>query len=192
MTVTELLDRIIAAYPGATPEAMKTYRSVFFARLQRHEGSALEAAATEVLGSFKPRYGQPFPIPADFEAHLPSGRLNLPEEGGSIREALRTRAERKCRVFAAWLEGQGAKIRAARPPAVYNACVFMAADLAKKSERVVLTAEQIATCEERALAAGRIDKFGALPRTNEQWDEQREQVRQMWATPHATPSRSAA
>lgn len=189
MTVTELLDRIIAAYPGATPEAMKTYRPVFFARLQRHEGAALTDAAGEVLAAFRPKYGQQFPIPVDFEAHLPSGRLNLPEEGHSIRQALKDRDDRKRRVFAAWHSGQGAKIKAARPIAVYSACLHLAAGLSKRSDRVLLTAEQIVTCEERALSGARVAIFGALPRTNEEWDEQREQVKAGW---HAPPQRAQA
>lgn len=183
MTVTELLTRILAAYPGATPEAMKTYVPVFHARLQKHEGPALADAATEVLGSFKPKYGQPFPIPADFEAHLPSGKLNLPEEGHSIRGALKDRAERQKRVFSTWLQTQGAKIKQARPVAVYNACVMLAADLAKAADRVILKPEQITLCEERALSQARVAMFGALPRTNEAWQAQIEQVRVAWGNP---------
>ncbi len=182
MTVAELLDRIIAAYPGATAEALKTFKPVFYARLQRHEGPLLEAAANEVLGSFKPKYGQPFPIPADFEAHLPSGKLNLPSDGDSIRQSLKDRDDRKRRNFNAWHQGQGGKIKANRPAPVYNACVLMATQMAKTGA-LPLTAEQIKRCEDQALSQARAALFGPLPRTNEEWHAQLEQVRMAWANP---------
>lgn len=194
MTVVELLNRIIDAYPGATPEAMQSFKSAFYGRLQRHEGPLLAEATDAVLGSFKPKYGQPFPIPADFEAHLPSGKLNLPSEGHSIRQALKDRAERQKRAFSAWLQTQGVKIKQARPVAVYNACVMLAADLAKQSDRVILKPEQITLCEERALSQARVQMFGALPRTSEAWQAQIEQVRASWTaggSPEALRERAA-
>src|ERR1043166_6038197 len=41
MMVKELLERIVVAYPGASPEAMRTFKPVFLARLGGHEGPAL-------------------------------------------------------------------------------------------------------------------------------------------------------
>lgn len=179
MTVTELLTRIMAAYPGATNEAMKTFVPVFHARLKRHEGDALDTAAIEVLGSFKPKYDHKFPIPADFEAHLPSGRLNLPEEN-SIRGALADRAARKTRNMAEWQAGQGAKIKANRPQPAYNACILLAMELSGRNQRLMLSGEQIQMCEDRALAAARLRMFGPLPRTNEAHTDQIQQVRDSW------------
>ena len=49
--------------------------------------------------------------------------------------------------------------------------------------RIILSAEQIKLCEERALSQARLRLFGPLPPTNEQWDAQIEQVRQAWAQP---------
>jgi hypothetical protein len=183
MTVSELLKRMLAAYPSFDSKAGETWAPVFRARLAKHEGDALAGAMTEVLGGFNPTTRKPFPIPADFEAHLPSGKLNLPEEGHSIRGELKDRAERKRRNFNAWIQGQGAKIKAARSPAVYNACVLAAATLASHGDRVILTAEQIKTCEDRALSASRVAMFGPLPRTNEEWTHQIEQVRASWGVP---------
>jgi hypothetical protein len=49
----------------------------------------VQAAADEVLATFKPKYGQPFPIPADFEPHMPSLHREAHGEGGaSIRAHL--------------------------------------------------------------------------------------------------------
>jgi len=97
-----------------------------------------------------------------------------------IRQELGMRAARKRRNFYAWVQGQGAKIKAARSPAVYNACVLAAASLSNHGDRVILTAEQIKVCEDRALSACRVAMFGPLPRTNEQWTDQIEQVRASW------------
>jgi hypothetical protein len=190
VTVTELLARIITAYPGATTDAMKTFKPVFYARLQKHEGDKLDEAANAVLGSFKPKFGQPFPIPADFEAHLPSGKLDLGGEGGPpIRQWLADRDARRKRNFAEWANGQGAKIRANRPHAVYSACVLMATELAaKRRDRLVLTAEQIALCEEQALSRARVEMFGPPPKSPDVWHTQREKVREAWSEAMANPA----
>lgn len=184
MTVTELLARIIAAYPGATTEAMKTFKPVFYARLQKFEGDKLDEAANAVLGSFKPKFGQPFPIPADFEAHLPSGKLDLGSDGGPpIRQWLADRDARRKRNYEEWANGQGAKIKANRPHGVYSACALMAMELSpKRRDRLVLSAEQIALCEEQALSRARVEMFGPPPKSDEAWRAQLDQVRAAWAT----------
>lgn len=200
MTVTELLARIIAAYPGATTDAMKTFKPVFYARLQRHEGDKLEEAATAVLAAFRPKFGQPFPIPADFEAHLPSGKLDLgkgsSDAGPPIRQWLADRDARRKRNYEDWANGQGAKIKANRPHAVYSACALMAMELApKRRDRLVLSAEQIALCEQQALSRARVEMFGPPPKSEEVWRAQLDQVREAWAAnPHPVPAklRSAA
>lgn len=187
MTVTELLNRLVALYPGATGDAMKAIKGAYHARLQRHEGDKLATAADEVFATFKPKFGQPFPIPVDFEAHLPSGRLDLGKEGGRpIRQWIAERQERRKRVLADWDAGQGAKIKANRPHAVYSACNLMAIELAPNcGDRLVLTAEQITLCEEQALSRARVEMFGPPPKTEEAMQAQREQVRQAWAAnPH--------
>lgn len=186
MTVSELLARIIAAYPGATQDAMKTFKPVFYARLQRHEGDKLEEAATEVLARFRPKFGQPFPIPADFEAHLPSGKLDLgkgsSDAGPPIRQWLADRDARRKQIHGDWLNGQGAKIKANRPHAVYSACNLMALELAAhRRDKLVLSAEQIKVCEEQALSRARVEMFGPPPKSEEAWHAQCAQVREVWA-----------
>ena len=78
MIVSELMARIQAAYPGLHPEALRAFMPVFQARLGKREGPALERAALEVLATFRPKHGQPFPIPADFEAALPAPARDRP------------------------------------------------------------------------------------------------------------------
>ena len=183
MTVLELLERIIAASAGATPEALKTYKSVFYARLNRHEGQALEAAANEVLATFRPKFGQPFPIPADFEAHLATGRLNaLPSYGKPIRDHMAENIAKRRRLYEDWFRGQGAKIKAARPAPVYAACALLVIELAAtcKADRLILTQEQITLCEERALHQARCAMFGPIPKTEEAWLDQIHQAKAAW------------
>lgn len=179
MTVAELLNRIIVAYPGASPEAMKTFKPVFVARLQKHEGPALEEAATAVLSAFRPSARQPFPIPADFEQHLPSGKLDL--AGVSIRSALRDAAENRRKVYEDWHTRQGAKIKANRPLPVYNACVLEASTRSQFGKPFMLQPEDIKRCEERALSQARLAMFGRPPATEDEWLAQFDQVRASWA-----------
>src|SRR5262245_60312601 len=80
MKVSELMAGIQAAYPGLQPEALRTFRPVFHARLGKREGPALERAALEVLATYRPKYEQPFPIPADFEAALLAPARYRPRE----------------------------------------------------------------------------------------------------------------
>ena len=190
MTVDELLKRILAAYPGASPEAMATYKAVFYARFKHREGDHLQAAADEVLATFRPKYDQKFPIPADFEGHMPKLHLVAAGEGGgAIRAELEARDHRARRLFNEWHMRQGTKLKDARPHPVYAACLLMALELcgsvSNDDARVILTAEQIKLCEERALSQARLRLYGPLPASNEAWDAQIEQVRQGWANPRA-------
>lgn len=199
MTVQELLDRIVAAYAGATAEALKAYRPIFHARLRHHEGPALEAAALEVLAAFKPKFDQKFPIPGDFEAHLPSGKLHIPDGGPAID--FRAHRERKRAIEADWQAGQGAKIREARGPYVWAHCLFEAQRQAAVAAwrdhpgRVVLSAAQIQACEDQVVSTARIQAHGAsvLRRGDRAaWEGQSEAIRASlragdWPAGHREP-----
>ena len=187
MTVQELLDRIVNAYAGATPEAMKTFVPVFYARLRKHEGPALDSAANEVFGAFKPKFDQKFPIPVDFEQHLPSGKFNLPSTEASIRGRMEGRRHRKASLMAVWHATQGPKIREARGPIIAQACTFLADRIASDKawsdtpERVVLTRDQVDLCETRAVSQARVSAYGGrmlVIGTSEQWDDQMADVRE--------------
>ena len=187
MTVTELLACIMAVYAGATPEALKTFVPVFHKRFRAREGDHLQVAADEVFATFKAKYGQPFPIPADFEPHMPKLHHAGRGDGGSpIRAAMEARNARATRLHAAWLAEQGHKIKAARHISVYGACVLMIMDICRvahdRTQRVMLTADQIAECEMRALSSERAHRWQPA-KTNEEWDEQIEQIRAEWAKP---------
>lgn len=182
MTVEELIERIIDAYPGATPEAMKAFKPVFLARLKHREGPKLDDAITEVLGSFKPKASHPFPIPADFEVHLPSLR-DIKREA-PIGPALEERHQRSRKLFEEWHDGQGRKIKEVRPQPVYAACALEAYEKARKAvddTRLLLTAEDIAKCELHAVTCERVHRFGKLPKSAEVWQQQCDEIRSEWA-----------
>lgn len=92
-----------------------------------------------------------------------------------------------------WQEGQGAKIKAARPLAVYGACSSMARRLAETLDpaytRLLLTQEQVNDCEQRAVTSARNVRYGPA-KTEEEWREQCAQIRAEWANP--TPKQEAA
>jgi hypothetical protein len=179
MTVAELLEAIIAAYPGASAEALRTFKPVFQTRLRYHEGQRLADAATAVLGTFSATARKPFPICADFEAHLPSGKLHLPSDGPAIDFA--GHRQRKQALVADWQAGQGAKIKGARGPAIFAHCLWEAQHQAgalawhDKPARVILSADQIQKCEQQAVSTARMSAHGAsLMRhgSNADWDDQ--------------------
>ena len=185
MTVTELLARIIAAYPGATTDAMKTFGPVFHARLRRHEGDPLDEAATEVLGSFKPTTRQPFPVPVDFEKHLPDGRLHLPETSGPAID-LAGHRQRKHQLVEDWQQRQGDGIAAKRGRLVASSCRHIVTMLADRAAwrtdpaRIRLTAEDIQIAEDRVVSSERLAAHGAAALRSEDptaWQVQTDEVR---------------
>lgn len=84
-------------------------------------------------------------------------------------------------LFADWHARQGLGIKAARPLHVFAQCVLMAKERCEVAgmdvRRVLLKAEDITKCEERALSSARLAKFGAIPRDEDTWREQIAQVR---------------
>jgi hypothetical protein len=184
MTVEELIARIIDAYQGATPEAMKSFKPVFLARLKHREGDKLDEATIEVFGSFKPKASQPFPIPADFEAHLPSLR-DIKSGASPIGKMLEERHQRTRKLFEEWHTGQGLKIKSARPKHVYGACALEVYERAKRAksdiDQVILNAEDITRCEQSAVTSERIYRFGAMPQSPEIWQTQCDEIRAEWA-----------
>lgn len=195
MTVTELLAAIQAAYPGATSEALRTFVPVFHKRLGHREGDKLQEAADEVFAVFRPKFGAPFPIPADFEKYLPSIAAAAPtgSDGPPIREWLEERAKRASKLYADWTAGQGRKIKEARHLHVYGACALavmrMCLKATERTPRVVLTAEEIGICEMRALTGERAHRWPPC-KTEEEWRQQLDQIRAEWSNP--TPERKAA
>lgn len=80
-----------------------------------------------------------------------------------------------------WFQGQGAKIRANRPQPVADHCTLMAIDLAKTRRPLILKAEEILLCEQRAVSQARVAKFHSCEGlTEDQWRAQIEQIKAEW------------
>ncbi len=106
------------------------------------------------------------------------------KSGPPIGAELAARAQRRHINIQRWMEGQGAKIKAARTQAVYGACFFMAMQYCGRGDWRHLEDYEIEKCQQRALSQARVRMFGPkLPASNEEWDGQLEQVRQAWAAP---------
>jgi len=192
MTVTDLLQAILNAYPGATPEALATFKPVFYARLQAFEGDKLKTAFEATLGEFKPTARQPFPICADFEAHLPK-RLDL----GSIGPALDVKGhgDRTRRIMAEWREAQG-KRGAQGITEVLRALEFIAEPIASQqawkgdnTPPLRLTAKQLRLAQHRAISQERNRQHGPIMPSlkADHWWEQIEAIGRAWNIP-MTPS----
>lgn len=183
MTVTELLTRIMAAYAGATPEAMKTFVPVFHARLRKHEGERLDEAAIEVLGTFKPKFDQKFPIPADFEKHLPSTRLDLPKETPKLD--FRAHKAALDRIMADWRNRQALKASKGVSQ-VLRALEDYAKPLADMmawlpgDNRLVLDREQLRIAKQRAVSLQRRIKHGMPTANADLWWDQIAEIQQRW------------
>jgi hypothetical protein len=84
-------------------------------------------------------------------------------------------------LFADWHSRQGIGIKSARPMHVFAQCCLLAKErcsIAREDvRRIILKAEDITKCEERALSSARLAKFGTVPRDEETWREQIAQVR---------------
>ncbi len=104
--------------------------------------------------------------------------LNLPDT-----PAWRIAADRRERIkanLANWTVGQGGKIRSARPPRVFDACRLLACDLAVLRAPLVLTAAEIAICEDRAISQARAHRFGPFSKSEAQWLDQCDEIRASW------------
>lgn len=189
MTVSDLLAAILKAYPGVTPEALATFKPVFQARFERREGPHLAQAFQDCIANFEPTARKPFPIPKDIEAHMPVLRSADDRSGAPIRQALAARSERAVAAYADWYAGQRRKIKTNRPRPVFDACVLEALSLAGRRAPLILKAEEIAVCEQRALSQARVAKFGRIPAKAEEWEAQIAQIRADWAT---QPEQAAA
>lgn len=202
MTITELLAKLGGAFPAFNAKAMEAWASVYRARLGKHEGPALAQAYVDTLSAFSVAKAKSlFPVPADFEPHLPMQSLKFPKDGEKKVDFVGHRLKKEA-LIAKWWEMQGNRISEARGPRIAGACAWAITKMAQKhlptTRELLLTVEQINICEEREVSSERMATFGpyALRRDNPaQWLEQmaaaRETVRREVARPE-TQARSGA
>lgn len=191
MTVTELLSKILAVYPGADAEAMKAIKGAYHSRLQRHEGDKLETAANEVFATFKPKFGQPFPIPADFEAHLP-GKLDLGKDKGTPPLDLEGRKRRADSLFANWQADQCRRADKGNP-LLRRALENVARQVADvmgwhpNPRPLVLTHDQLKAACQAAISQERRARHGQPPKDKYLWWKQIASIASEWGINQCSP-----
>lgn len=186
MTVAELIEAILRLYPGASPEALNTFRPVFQARFKHREGAALASAAQETFATFQAKATKPFPIPVDFEQHLED--IVPKDKGSGPKIDFAAHRARKDALMADWEERQGRGITKARGEKIAASCRSTARDIAHmrawsaEPPGIVLTAEQIQKCEDHVVSCERMGTYGAhCIRTEnaEAWQAQMDELRPM-------------
>ena len=181
MTVHELLQAILKAYMGASADALATYKPVFYARFKKREGDALQRAFEATLADFKPTARQPFPIPADFERHMPAV-LDMQDAGPKLDIA--GHAERRRTLLWNWKALQGDKASRGRKEIMraLEAIAEPIADVRAWSptpERIVLTKEQVAKAQQSGLSMRRRELHGP-PKDIHMWWSQLEEIAAEW------------
>ena len=184
MTVTELLLKLGSAFTLFRASG-EVWAPVFRARLERHEGAALQKAFLDTLASFHPGARQPFPLPADFEQHLPHN-LPQPTSRAAARLDFKARADRAQALMAEWHREQGE--RAARGvPEIATALGDIAWPLARRAAwsahppALRLTRGQVRLAHQRALSQQRCREQGTPPRDGEAWWAQIDAIAARWS-----------
>lgn len=167
MTVAELLAKLASAFPAFNAKAAESWAPVFRARLAKHEGPALAKAYVDTLSSFTvARSKALFPVVADFEAHLPSGKLDLGKSGGPKLD-FKARGERVRSLMAEWRSSQGTRA-AGSNRSIMRALEFMVEPIAnlaaweQNPPPVRLTRAQVRVVQQRAISQERVQRHGPL------------------------------
>lgn len=188
MTVDEILRVLTAAFPTFNAKAMEAWAAVYRAQLERHEGPALRDAHVAVMGAFKPSGRTPFPVPAEYAAHLPSVDLHkeLAKLPGGKAIDFKAHRQRKDDLVREWEDGQGRKIKQARGSSIWVHCWLTVKAIAQMRAwstdppAIVLTQPQIDRCEAEAVSNARCSSRGASVLrfgSNAEWDGQMAEVR---------------
>ncbi len=194
MTVDELITAILTAYPGANPDAMATFSPVYRARFGKREGPHLRAAFETTLAEFKPKYGQPFPVPADFERHMPSLKREADngKDGGPPID-LPGRKRRADSLYASWQAGQCRRADKGNPllrKALEN-IARQVADVMGWDENpppLVLSHAQLKTACQSAISLERRHRYGhQLPKDKHVWWQQIASIATEWNIQNVTP-----
>jgi hypothetical protein len=182
MTVAELLEKLGRAYGLFNANALETWAPVFRARLGRFEGDALRDAFTDTLSTFKPKSVAPFPVPLDFEQHLPERQRDHDRKPPLDLEG---HQRRKVELMTGWLVAQG--LRASKD---IQPLMWALTDVANRKAGVaawnpacrtlLLTRDELMVALKCALSQERRRQFGPMPKSNEVWWSQIITVATAW------------
>lgn len=184
MTVDQLLENLGAAFPAFNARALEAWAPVFRARLGKHEGPLLAKAYADTLGAFTVKSSKAlFPMPADFDAYLPTSKLNLPKD--TPRLDLEGRKRRADSLFANWKAGQCSRADKGNPM-LRRALEHMARPIAdtlgwdENPEPLSLTREQIRIAYQRAISMERRQRYQRMPANRFVWWQQIQSVATEW------------
>lgn len=185
MTVNELLAKLAAAFPAFNAQAAEAWAPVYRARLAKHEGPTLTSAYAETLGRFTVKSSKAlFPVPADFEAHLPTGKVDLGKDSGPKLD-LEGRKRRADALFADWQAGQCRRADKGNP-LLRRSLEHIARHVAdvmgwkENPEPLVLTRDQLKAACQAALSQERRNRFGQPPKDKHRWWQQISSVAVEW------------
>jgi hypothetical protein len=186
MTVDDVLDRLIGAFPGFDAGAVVAMADVFRRKLERYEGPELANAWVEVAASFRPTANKRYPAPADFEEVLPRA-AKMPKGASGKALDLKGHAERKSALLQEWGREQRPEIARVYGPRVAFWCESEVRDRASliawkdgtntdAKINVRLSDKDIARIFESTVSRDRMDTFGTVGHP-ETWREQFEACR---------------
>lgn len=185
MTVDELLAKLGAAFAAFNARALEAWAPVYRARLGKHEGPALAKAYAETLGGFTVKGSKSlFPMPADFEAYLPSGRIDLGKDEGPVVD-FEGRARRAHAMYDEWLHEQAPRAAYNRPE-IMKALETIAWPMAlvrgwnEKADRLLLSRAQVAVALQRAISQERYTRYGKPGRDPHTWWAQIKGIAEEW------------
>jgi hypothetical protein len=184
MTVDEILRAIAGAFPAFNAKAMESWAPVFRARLGKHEGAALREAHLEALANFKPSGRTPFPVPVDYEPHLPTGKLNLPKDDGPKLD-FQGRAKRAENIYREWRAEQAPRA-AQGVPEIMKALEEIAYPIAlvmgwnPKTDKLLLSRKQVKVAIQRAISVERRKLHGPPPVQPAAWWGQISAIAEGW------------
>lgn len=184
MTVDQLLAKLSAAFPAFNAKATEAWAPVFRARLDKHAGPVLAKAYADTLGGFTVKGSKSlFPMPADFEAHLP-GRLDLGPDAGPVVD-FDGRNRRARSMFDEWLHEQAPRATYNRPE-ILKALQEIAWPMAlvrgwnEQRDRLLLSRAQVAMALQRAISQERYIRYGTPGRDIDQWWSQIKGIADEW------------
>lgn len=120
MTVDDLLVSLHKAFALFDDAAEDSWGPVFRRQLRPHEGKALGEAYIKTLAGFKANGKQVYPIPIDFESHLP--KKSQTYKGKGCKLDFEGHARRKLELVERWAKKERWKIERDRGPLVAQRC----------------------------------------------------------------------
>lgn len=171
MTVDDLILQMRKAFGLFDDAAEESWGPVFRRQFRQHEGKALNAAWLATMAGFKPSGRQVFPIPLDFEAHLPKATRKFDPKAGRKLD-FEAHHARKAELVDRWARRQRVDIEQSHGLIIAQRCLDEVVRLAdgiawrepKEGEEpqwITLTDEVVALCEQAVVSSERNYLYGA-------------------------------